>query len=79
MIRFHNQNQSLQFGTFVFGPIVMRLLHHLSKPELALKLFKDPVVFESLNSNIESILYSGVEGFLRSNEEYSNTNESAVH
>ncbi|CAG2170684.1 unnamed protein product [Oppiella nova] len=40
--KFHNQNQSLQFGTFVFGPIVLRLLHHLSEWQLALKLFKDP-------------------------------------
>ncbi|CAG2116483.1 unnamed protein product, partial [Medioppia subpectinata] len=40
--KFHTQNQSLQFGTFVFGPIVFRLLHHLSEWQLALQLFKDP-------------------------------------
>ncbi|XP_054163213.1 pentatricopeptide repeat-containing protein 2, mitochondrial-like [Oppia nitens] len=40
--KFHSQNQTLQFGTFVFGPIVMRLLHHLSEWQLALQLFKDP-------------------------------------
>ena len=48
VFRFHSQNQSLQFGTFVFGPLVMRLFHNLSAPDLALKLFKDPVIFKLL-------------------------------
>jgi pentatricopeptide repeat domain-containing protein 2 len=48
--RFHSQNQSLRFGTFIFGPIVMRLIHNLGDSDLAIKLFKDPVSYYSFNS-----------------------------
>lgn len=36
--RFHSQNKSLRFGGFVFGPVVMRLFHHLKCSDVALKV-----------------------------------------
>lgn len=43
--RFNSQNQSLRFGTFVFGPVVMRMVHHMGNAELGLELLYDPVRF----------------------------------
>jgi len=42
LTRFNNQNKELRFGTFVFGPVVMRTFYYLDEPELALTAFKDP-------------------------------------
>jgi pentatricopeptide repeat domain-containing protein 2 len=39
--RFHLQNSDLRFSNFVFGPLVMRLLHMLNKPDEAYQLFTD--------------------------------------
>lgn len=39
--KFCSQSQETRFGNFVFGPPIMRLLHHLNDTETALKLFKD--------------------------------------
>lgn len=36
--RFHSQNASLRFGTYAFGPVVMRMFHYLNKPAEALKV-----------------------------------------
>lgn len=41
MKRFNQQNKELRFGTFVFGPVVLRLFYHLKKPDAVLQLFKD--------------------------------------
>ncbi|XP_071454606.1 pentatricopeptide repeat-containing protein 2, mitochondrial-like [Hetaerina americana] len=40
--RFNRQNKELRFGSFIFGPVVMRAFHYLNAPQVALKLFKDP-------------------------------------
>ena len=37
------QNSTLRFGTFVFGPVVLRMIHHLKKPDLGIQLVKDSV------------------------------------
>lgn len=41
--RFNAQNKDLRFGSFVFGPVVARLLHHFKKADLALQMFKEEV------------------------------------
>lgn len=40
--KFNKQNKEMRFGTFIFGPVVMRTLYYLDEPELALTAFKDP-------------------------------------
>ncbi|XP_022692130.1 pentatricopeptide repeat-containing protein 2, mitochondrial-like isoform X2 [Varroa jacobsoni] len=42
MRRFNEQTKSLRFGTFVFGPVAIRLLYVLDKPDLAIQVLKDP-------------------------------------
>ena len=39
------QNSTLRFGTFVFGPVVLRMIHHLKKPDLGIQLVKDSVSY----------------------------------
>lgn len=40
MIRkYNNQTTSLSFGSYVFGPVVMRMFYYLHKPDEALKMF----------------------------------------
>lgn len=41
MKRFNQQNKELRFGTFVFGPVAMRLFYHLNKPDAVLNCLKD--------------------------------------
>lgn len=41
MKRFNQQNKEIRFGSYVFGPVVMRLYYFLNKPDEALKVFKD--------------------------------------
>ena len=43
IFRFHKQNSELRFGTFVFGPVSMRLFHYMRKHELVAEFSKDPV------------------------------------
>lgn len=40
--KFACQNPNLRFGNFIFGPVIMRVLHQLKKPELALEFLRDP-------------------------------------
>ncbi|VEN60254.1 unnamed protein product [Callosobruchus maculatus] len=40
--KFNQQNKQLRFGSYVFGPVVMRMFHHFNKPELAFECFKAP-------------------------------------
>ncbi|XP_042210037.1 pentatricopeptide repeat-containing protein 2, mitochondrial-like isoform X2 [Homarus americanus] len=35
--KFNQQHQGLRFGAFVFGPVVMRMYHHLNQPDAALQ------------------------------------------
>ncbi|KAF4526431.1 hypothetical protein B566_EDAN015063, partial [Ephemera danica] len=44
MLKFNNQNKEMRFGSFVFGPVVMRMYHFLNQPDAALKVFKDPAL-----------------------------------
>lgn len=40
ILKFSEQNSEMRFGSFVFGPVVMRMYHHLNQPMEALELFK---------------------------------------
>lgn len=39
--KFCTQSKEVRFGNFVFGPPIMRLMHHLKEADAALKLFKN--------------------------------------
>lgn len=39
ILKFNSQNKELRFGAYTFGPVVMRLYHHLNQPNEALELF----------------------------------------
>ncbi|KAL5004236.1 hypothetical protein ScPMuIL_017692 [Solemya velum] len=39
--RYESQNSNVTVGQFQFGPIIMRLLHSLGKPEVAYQMFND--------------------------------------
>lgn len=41
--RFNQQNQQLRFGSFIFGPVVMRMLYCTNKPDLALEVTQCPL------------------------------------
>ena len=36
--RFNQQNKEVRFGSFVFGPVVMRMYYFLNKPDEALQV-----------------------------------------
>jgi len=36
--RFNQQNKEVRFGSYVFGPVVMRMYYFLNKPDEALKV-----------------------------------------
>ncbi|KAK0175575.1 hypothetical protein PV327_009315 [Microctonus hyperodae] len=40
--KYVTQNSELRFGSFKFGPIVMRTLHYLNEPNIAKQIFLDP-------------------------------------
>ncbi|KAF9424837.1 hypothetical protein HW555_000138, partial [Spodoptera exigua] len=40
--KFNSQNTELRFGSYVFGPVVMRMFHFLDAPKEALQCFHDP-------------------------------------
>jgi len=54
--QFNSQNsQNLRFGTYVFGPIIMRMVSYLDDPDLALELLHDPELsgmFDQLSSYV---------------------------
>ncbi|XP_042909663.1 pentatricopeptide repeat-containing protein 2, mitochondrial isoform X2 [Parasteatoda tepidariorum] len=39
--RYHKQNKELRFGTFIFGPVTMRLFYYLKKQDMIYDFFKD--------------------------------------
>ncbi|KAM3963187.1 pentatricopeptide repeat-containing protein 2, mitochondrial [Aphomia sociella] len=41
--KFNSQTTEFRFGSFIFGPVVMRMFHFLDAPNEALKCFEDPV------------------------------------
>lgn len=51
--KFNAQNKEVRFGNFIFGPVVMRMFHHLKEDELALQCFKNAEMdgfFDQLSS-----------------------------
>ncbi|CAH2042406.1 unnamed protein product, partial [Iphiclides podalirius] len=40
--KFNTQNTEFRFGSFIFGPVVMRMFYFLDAPNEALKCFEDP-------------------------------------
>lgn len=53
ILKFNAQNKEVRFGNFIFGPVVMRMFHHLKEDELALQCFKNPEMdgfFDQLTS-----------------------------
>ncbi|XP_046485179.1 pentatricopeptide repeat-containing protein 2, mitochondrial [Neodiprion pinetum] len=42
LIKFNKQNKELRFGSFVFGPVVMRTYYYLDKTDEALAAFNNP-------------------------------------
>lgn len=53
ILKYNSQNKDLRFGSFIFGPVVMRLYYHLNKPKEAFKLFTNPelkIFFDQLIS-----------------------------
>lgn len=40
--KYNSQNNEMRFGTYIFGPVVMRMLYYLDEPDLALSIFKNP-------------------------------------
>jgi len=66
--KFNSQNKELRFGTFIFGPVVMRTLYYLDEPDLALTAFKDPK-FENFFDQL--ISYQILLSLLYKHERYS--------
>ncbi|XP_055349595.1 pentatricopeptide repeat-containing protein 2, mitochondrial-like [Paramacrobiotus metropolitanus] len=51
--KYAKQNEQMRFGSFVFGPVLMRLHHFLDKPDEALASIQDPdlgQVYDQLTS-----------------------------
>lgn len=42
VLKYNNQNKDLRFGSFIFGPVVMRMYYHHNKPKEAFTLFTNP-------------------------------------
>lgn len=42
LTKYNSQNKEMRFGTFIFGPVVMRTFYYLDEPDLAFTAFKDP-------------------------------------
>ncbi|XP_046997620.1 uncharacterized protein LOC124613079 isoform X2 [Schistocerca americana] len=54
--RFNNQSKDLRFGTFVFGPVVMRMFYYLNKPDEALNNSEDSLKYASdLWKNLQEV------------------------
>lgn len=66
--KFNSQNKELRFGTFIFGPVVMRTFYYLDEPDLALTAFKDPK-FENFFDQL--ISYQILLSLLYKHERYS--------
>lgn len=67
VLKYNNQNKDLRFGSFIFGPVVMRLYYHHNKPKEALKLFTNP---ELSNFFDQLISYQLLMDLLFKNEMY---------
>lgn len=47
--KYNSQNSQVRFGTFKFGPVVMRTLYYLNEPDVAFDLFLNPKYDEFFN------------------------------
>lgn len=45
--KFTNSKTNMQFGSYVFGPVLMRMLYYLNEPQKALDIFKNPELTET--------------------------------
>ena len=45
--KFINFKNNVQFGSYVFGPVLMRMLYYLNEPQKALDIFKNPELTET--------------------------------
>jgi len=52
ILKFNKQSRDLRFGSFIFGPVVMRMYHHLNRPKEALKIFMNPDLDQFFNQII---------------------------
>lgn len=66
--KFNKQNKEMRFGTYIFGPVVMRTFHYLDEPDLALTAFKDPQFENFFN---QYITYQILLSLLYKHEKYS--------
>ncbi|XP_068631280.1 pentatricopeptide repeat-containing protein 2, mitochondrial-like [Battus philenor] len=51
--KYNNQNTKFRFGSYILGPVVMRMFHFLNAPKEALQCFEDPAnngFFDQLTS-----------------------------
>ncbi|XP_073990866.1 pentatricopeptide repeat-containing protein 2, mitochondrial-like [Rhodnius prolixus] len=42
MLKFSSQNRELRFGSFIFGPVVMRMYYFVNRPKEAFEMFMNP-------------------------------------
>lgn len=42
MLKFSSQNKELRFGSFIFGPVVMRMYYFVNRPKEAYEIFMNP-------------------------------------
>ncbi|KOB64272.1 putative pentatricopeptide repeat domain 2, partial [Operophtera brumata] len=49
--KFNSQNSEFRFGSFVFGPVVMRMFYFLDAPKEALQLVSFQILMDLLYSN----------------------------
>ncbi|CAH1102315.1 unnamed protein product [Psylliodes chrysocephalus] len=65
--KFNSQNRELRFGSFIFGPVVMRLFYLHNRPDLAVECFKCP----ELNGFFDQIIsYQLLLDLLFENQKY---------
>lgn len=67
VLKYNSQNKDLRFGSFIFGPVVMRMYFHHNKPKEAFKLFTNP---ELQNFFDQFISYQILMDLLLKNEMY---------
>ncbi|KAK2584179.1 hypothetical protein KPH14_006607 [Odynerus spinipes] len=68
MHKFNNQNKELRFGTYIFGPVIMRAFYYLDEPDIALNAFLDSKLTYFFDQNIT---YTILMTLLYKHEKYS--------
>ncbi|XP_012537102.1 pentatricopeptide repeat-containing protein 2, mitochondrial [Monomorium pharaonis] len=67
LTKFNSQSKEMRFGTFIFGPVVMRAFYYLDEPDLAYTAFKDPKFENFFN---QAISYQVLLSLLYKHEKY---------